>query len=69
MKEYFNVGKIKYEGAKSQNPFSFKHYNPDKIIDGKPMCEHLKFALSYWHTLGGDGTDMFGAGTIDKSFG
>ena len=69
MKEYFNVGKIKYEGAKSQNPFSFKHYNPDESFAGKPMREHLKFALSYWHTLGGDGTDMFGAGTIDKSFG
>lgn len=69
MKEYFNTGKIKYEGAKSKNPFSFRHYNPDEIIGGKPMREHLKFALSYWHTLGGDGTDMFGVGTMDKSFG
>lgn len=69
MKEYFKTGKINYEGADSKNPFSFRHYNPEEIVDGKPMREHLKFALSYWHTLGGDGTDMFGAGTIDKSFG
>ncbi len=33
------------------------------------MREHLKFALSYWHTLCGDGTDMFGRGTADKNFG
>ena len=33
------------------------------------MSEHLKFALSWWHTMGGDGTDMFGTGTADKSWG
>ncbi len=36
---------------------------------GKPMREYLRFALSYWHTMCGDGTDMFGVGTQDKSFG
>ena len=60
---------VKYEGAASQNPYAFKFYNPDPRIRGKSMAEHLKFALSYWHTLCGDGTDMFGRGTIDKSFG
>ena len=39
------------------------------MIAGKPMKEHLKFALSWWHTMGGDGTDMFGCGTADKSWG
>ena len=65
----FNVDKIKYEGAKSQNPLSFKFYNPDEVIGGKTMREQLRFAMSYWHTLCGDGTDMFGVGTADKSFG
>ena len=65
----FNVEKIKYEGAKSQNPLSFKYYNPDEVIGGKTMREQLRFAMSYWHTLCGDGTDMFGIGTVDKSFG
>ena len=70
MSEFFpQIGKVTYEGANSSNPLSFKYYNPDKVIDGKPMKEHLKFAMSYWHTLCGDGTDMFGAGTMDKSFG
>ena len=70
MKEYFsNIGKIKYEGKDSTNPLAFKYYDPDRVIDGKPMREHLKFALSWWHTMGGNGTDMFGCGTTDKSWG
>lgn len=69
MKEFFKTGKVNYEGADSKNPYAFKHYNPDEMLNGKPMREHLKFALSYWHTLGGEGTDMFGSGTVDKTFG
>ena len=68
--EYFaNIGKIKYEGKNSTNPLAFKYYNPDEIIGGKTMKEQLKFALSWWHTMGGDGTDMFGCGTADKKWG
>ncbi len=67
--EFFKgTSKIKYEGALSKNPLSFKFYNPDEIISGKPMREHLKFAMAYWHTMCAEGTDMFGAGTIDKSY-
>ncbi|MBQ4510383.1 MAG: xylose isomerase [Clostridia bacterium] len=65
----FNVEKIKYEGPKSTNPLSFKYYNADEVVGGKTMREQLRFAMSYWHTLCGDGTDMFGIGTVDKSFG
>ncbi|MBE6840296.1 MAG: xylose isomerase [Ruminococcus sp.] len=68
--EFFkDIDKIKYEGKDSTNPLAFKYYNPDEIIDGKPMREQLKFALSWWHTMGGDGTDMFGCGTTDKTWG
>ena len=69
MSEIFNIGKINYEGPKSKNPLSFKHYNADEVIAGKTMKDHLRFAMSYWHTLCGDGTDMFGIGTTDKTFG
>ena len=70
MSEFFSsIPKIPYEGKLSTNPLAFKYYNPDEVIDGKPMREHLKFALSWWHTMGGDGTDMFGVGTADKSWG
>ncbi|NRT71557.1 xylose isomerase [Clostridium beijerinckii] len=65
MREYFeNVSKINYEGANSKNPYSFKYYNPDEIIGDKAMKEHLRFALSYWHTLTANGADPFGVGTM-----
>ena len=70
MSDFFkNIGKIPYEGKNSTNPLAFKYYNPDEVVNGKPMREQLKFALSWWHTMGGDGTDMFGCGTTDKSWG
>ena len=70
MADYFkNIGSIAYEGSKSDNPMSYKYYNPEEVIGGKTMREHFKFALSYWHTLCATGADMFGEGTADKSFG
>ncbi len=68
--EYFaNIPKIKYEGKESANPLAFKFYNPDEVIAGKTMREHLRFAMSYWHTMCAEGADMFGVGTGDKSYG
>lgn len=65
MKEYFdNISKINYEGANSKNPYSFKYYNPDEVIGGKKMRDHLRFSLSFWHTLNASGSDPFGAGTM-----
>ena len=70
MSEFFkSIPKIAYEGKNSKNPLAFKFYNPDEVIAGKTMREQLKFALSWWHTMGGDGTDMFGCGTTDKTWG
>lgn len=68
--EFFKgINKIKYEGPKSDNPLAFKFYNPDEVVGNKTMREHLKFSMSYWHTMCGEGSDMFGRGTVDKSFG
>ena len=65
MKEYFpGIGKIPYEGPGSDNPLSFKHYNPDEVMAGKTMAEHLRFAVAYWHTFKGTGADPFGPGTM-----
>ncbi|MBQ6229774.1 MAG: xylose isomerase [Eubacterium sp.] len=70
MSEIFkDIPYIKYEGKDSKNPFSFKYYDPERIVMGKPMKEHLPFAMAWWHNLGATGVDMFGRGTIDKSFG
>jgi xylose isomerase len=63
-KEYFKgIGEIKFEGAASNNPLAFKYYNPDQIVAGKTMREHFKFAIAYWHTFCGQGSDPFGPGT------
>lgn len=64
-----DIPRIPYEGPKSDNPLSFRYYNPDEMLAGKPMRDQLRFALSYWHTMCGDGTDMFGRGTFVKNFG
>ena len=62
--EYFKgINKIPYEGSESDNPFAFKYYNSDHIVAGKTMRDHFKFAIAYWHSLCGQGTDPFGAGT------
>ena len=69
MEFFSNIQTIPYEGPTSKNPLAFKYYNRDEVIGGKTMAEHLKFSMAYWHTLCADGTDLFGIGTIDKSFG
>ena len=60
---YKGIGDIKYEGKDSTNPFSFKYYNPNKIVAGKTLKEHFRFAIAYWHSFCGQGTDPFGTGT------
>jgi xylose isomerase len=62
--EYFpGIGKIKFEGKDSKNPLAFKWYNDEEVVAGKTMKEHFRFALSYWHSMTGDGGDPFGGGT------
>ena len=62
--EYFpTIGAIPFEGKESDNPLSFKIYDRQKIIAGKSMEEHLRFAACYWHTLCDKGSDPFGADT------
>ena len=68
MRSYDEVKRVEY-APESKEPFAFKFYNPDEVIMGKPMREHLKFAMSYWHTIDADGVDMFGSSTMDKTFG
>ncbi|MEN9326921.1 MAG: hypothetical protein RI943_1354 [Bacteroidota bacterium] len=63
-KEYYKgIGQIQFEGKDSDNPLAFKYYNPDQVVAGKTMREHFKFAIAYWHTFCGQGSDPFGPGT------
>ncbi|EGP4827516.1 xylose isomerase [Enterococcus lactis] len=54
------IKEVKYEGPRTENPFAYRHYDPEQEILGKPMKEHLRFAAAYWHTMTQDGSDPFG---------
>lgn len=64
MTEYFDVPTIQFEGPASKNPLAFHHYNPEEVIAGKSMRDHLRFAGAYWHSMRGTGADPFGMGTM-----
>ncbi|MFP4367611.1 MAG: xylose isomerase [Bacteroidales bacterium] len=63
-KEYFKgIDKIKYEGPESRNPFAYRYYDENKVVAGKKMKDHFRFAVAYWHSFCGTGADPFGPGT------
>lgn len=58
------IAPIRYEGETSDNPLAFRHYNPDEIVMGKRMEDHLRFAVAYWHSFAWEGGDPFGGQTF-----
>jgi xylose isomerase len=63
-KEYYpGIGKIAYEGPKSKNPLAFRWYDADAKVAGKKMKDHLRYAIAFWHSFCGDGSDPFGNAT------
>lgn len=62
--EYFKgIDKIRYEGPESDNPLAFTYYDEKKVVAGKPMKEHFRFAVAYWHSFCNENSDPFGVGT------
>ncbi|HBQ33496.1 MAG TPA: xylose isomerase, partial [Ochrobactrum anthropi] len=61
-----DIQKVKYEGPDSDSPLAFRHYNPDEIVLGKRMEDHLRFAVAYWHSFAWEGGDPFGGRTFDR---
>ncbi len=61
-----DIETIRYEGPDSDNPLAFRHYNPDEIVMGKRMEDHLRFAVAYWHTFAWEGSDPFGGRTFER---
>jgi xylose isomerase len=60
-KKFFkNIPQIQYEGPGTDNPFAFRWYDENKLIRGKSMKDHLRFACAYWHSFSGSGSDPFG---------
>ena len=68
MKYFEGIEKVKYEGPESKNPLAYRYYDAEKIVLGKPMKEHLKFAVAYWHTMQQEGADPFGVGTAKRNW-
>ncbi len=58
--------RISFEGDTSTNPLAFRHYDPDEVVGGKRMEEHLRFAVAYWHSFAWEGGDPFGGQTFER---
>jgi xylose isomerase len=63
---FADVEPIRYEGPDSDTPLAFRWYDADRVVAGRTMAEHLRFAVCYWHSFTWDGFDIFGAGTLDR---
>jgi len=66
MPAFPDIQKIPFEGPKSKNLLAFHHYNPDEVVEGKAMKDHLRFSVAYWHSFRGTGSDPFGPGTMHR---
>jgi xylose isomerase len=66
MQFFPDIQKIQYEGPKSRNPLAFRFYNPDEVIEGRTMRDHMRFSIVYWHTMRGGGADPFGPATAER---
>jgi xylose isomerase len=68
MAEFFTevTDRITYVGPDSDEPLAFHWYDPDRIVAGRRMEDHLRFAVCYWHSFNWDGFDIFGTGTLDR---
>jgi xylose isomerase len=67
MKNYFqDIPAIEYRGPDSDEPLAFRHYDKNRIVLGKRMEDHLRFAVCYWHTFCWTGLDPFGGGTFER---
>ena len=61
-----SVDRIAYAGPDSDDPLTFRHYQPDELILGKSMQDHLRFAVCYWHNFVWPGNDPFGGQTFER---
>ena len=67
MTDFFKgIPAITYQGPDSDNDFAFRHYNPDEVVMGKTLKDHLRFAAAYWHSFAWPGGDPFGGQTFDR---
>ncbi|QQD11665.1 xylose isomerase [Sphingobacterium sp. UDSM-2020] len=58
-----HVEQVQFEGVNSDNPLAFRWYDPTRVVAGRTMADHFKFACAYWHSFNGNGADPFGGPT------
>ena len=66
MTYFADVPPVRYEGPESRNPLAFRFYDKNRLVLGKRMEDHLRWAVSYWHSFNWPGSDVFGAGTFER---
>jgi xylose isomerase len=66
MTAFPEITRIPFEGSTSRNPLAFRHYDESEVVEGKPMKDHFRFSVAYWHTFRGTGSDPFGPGTMHR---
>ncbi len=67
MSEFFSgIEPVKFKGTESLDPLAYRYYDAERVIMGKTMQEHLRFAICYWHSFCWDGPDPFGGATMDR---
>ena len=67
MTDYFaDIPVIRFEGTDTDNELAYRFYDKDRVVLGKRMEDHLRFAACFWHTFCWPGSDVFGAGTFDR---
>ena len=67
MTDFFDgIPAISFEGPETKNDFAFRHYNPDEMVMGKAMKDHLRFSGAYWHSFAWPGSDPFGGQTFER---
>ena len=57
---------VKYEGPDTESALAYRWYDAEKVVLGKPLKEHMRFSVAYWHSLVMNGADPFGAPTIER---
>lgn len=64
MTSFFDgIPTISYD-PQADHDFAYRSYNPDEMLMGKTMAEHLRFAVAYWHSFAWEGGDPFGGQTF-----
>jgi xylose isomerase len=67
MPSYFaEIEPIRFEGPESTRPLAYRWYDKDRLVLGKRMEDQLRFAVCYWHSFCGTGSDPFGGATFDR---